>query len=180
MMAAAVQKGERRRYWLSLAALAIVLPLAIVVNSWESAVAWRERNVRTALVAERGAAQSYAGAQWQLTGLTRLAEGSADAILIVVEFEAAVDDPELVRKGACEVVLTDDKERRWLPAFIPARAVRQARPSAADKPRCGALLNAEKGNTIKMAESFTIPASATGLKVFLTVAAARPAYLIFK
>jgi hypothetical protein len=125
-------------------------------------------------------ARSYAGAQWQLTGLTRLAEGSADAILVVAEFEAAVDDPELLRKGPCEVVLRDDKGRRWQPAFIPPRAVRQSRPSAADKPRCGALSKAEKGRTITMAESFTVPASATGLELSVTVAAARPAYLVFK
>jgi hypothetical protein len=180
MMAAVVHTGERRRYWLSLAALAIVLPAAIVVNSWNSATEWRSRNVRTPLVVERGAAQRYAGAQWRLTGLTRLAEGSADAILIVAEFEAAVDDPELLRKGPCEVVLTDDKGRRWQPAFIPPRAVRQGRPSAADKPRCGALLKAEKGKTIMMAESFMVPVSATGLEVTVTVAAARPAYLVLK
>ena len=38
---AATGKSERRRYWLSLAALAIVLPAAIVVNSWDSLSEWR-------------------------------------------------------------------------------------------------------------------------------------------
>jgi len=171
-MVVAMQPGESRRYWLSLAALAIVLPVAIAVNSWDSAAAWRTRNVRMPLVVERGTAQGYAGAQWQLTALTRLAEGSANALLIVAEFEAAVDDPELLRDGPCAVVLTDDRGRRWQPAFIPGRA--------ADKPRCGALLKAETGKTIMMAESFTVPGSATGLKVSVTVTAARPAYLVFK
>jgi hypothetical protein len=180
MSAAIMQTGERRRYWLSVAALAIALPLAIVVNSWESAGVWRGHNIRAPLVVERGTVQRYAGAQWRLTGLTRLPEGSADANLIVAEFEAAIDDPELLREGPCEVLLTDDKRRRWQPAFIPPRTVRQARPLAADKPRCGALLKAEKGKTIMMAEAFTVPVSASGLKVFVTIAAARPAYLVFK
>src|SRR5262245_24790187 len=98
MMAAALQPGERRRYWLSVGALAVVLPAALAVNSWSSLAEWRNRTVRTPVAVERGSTQRYAGAQWQLTVLTRLAEGSADAIVIVAEFEAAVDDPELLQK----------------------------------------------------------------------------------
>ena len=180
MKTATVPPGERRRYWLSLAALAIALPAAIAVNSWDSLAEWRSRNSRTPLAVERGATQRYAGAQWQLTGMTRLPEGSAETILIVAEFEAAVDDPDLLRKGPCVVVLTDDRGRRWKPTFLPGRVVRQARPEAADKPRCGAFPNAEKGKTIMMAATFTVPDSAAGLALSVTVAGARPAYLVFK
>ena len=28
-------------------------------------------------------------------------------------------DPEPLHEGLCKVVLTDDKGRRWLPAFLP-------------------------------------------------------------
>jgi hypothetical protein len=160
--------------------LAVVLPAAIAVNSWNSLAEWRSRAVRTPVAVERGAAQRYAGAHWQLTALTGLPEGSADAIVIVAEFEAAVDDPELLQKGPCQAVLTDDKGRRWQPAFLPSRAIRQARPTAADKPRCGALLKAEKGKTITMAETFTVPKGATGLALSVTVAGARPEYLVFR
>lgn len=181
MMTATVPtRGERRRYWFSLAALAIVLPAAILVNSWDNLWEWRSRNSRTPLTVERGATQRYAGAQWQLTSLTRLPEGPTDTIPIVAEFEAAVDDPELLRKGPCAVVLTDDQGRRWQPTFLPARTVRQARPEAVDKPRCIAFPNAEKGRTIMMAASFTVPGSATGLLLSVTVAGARPEYLLLK
>ena len=81
--------------------------------------------------------------------------------------------------GPCEVVLTDDQGRRWQPAFLPGRVVRQGRPEAADKPRCG-LSRAEKGRTITMAATFTVPESATGLALSVTVAGARPEYLVFK
>ena len=181
MMVAAVQtRGERRRYWFSLAALAIVLPAAILVNSWDNLSEWRSRNRHIPLAVERGATQRYAGAQWQLTGLTRLPKGPTDTIPIVAEFETVVDDPELLRKGPCVVVLTDDRGRRWTTDFLPGRAVRQARPEAVDKPRCGAFPNAEKGRTIMMAATFTVPGSATGLALSVTVAGARPEYLVFR
>jgi hypothetical protein len=181
MMSAAVPTGgERRRYWFSLAALAIVLPTAVLVNSWDSLSEWRSRNNLTPLTVERGATQRYAGAQWRLTSLTRLPKGSTDAILVIAEFEAAVDEPELLRNGPCAAVLTEDRGRRWQPTFLPGRAVRQARPEAVDKPRCGAFPNAEKGKTIMMAATFTVPESATGLALSVTVAGARPEYLLFR
>jgi hypothetical protein len=174
------QTGERRRYWLSLAVLAVVLPTAIVVNGWNSLAEWRTANSRTPLVVERGTTQRFAGARWQLTGLHRLSEGTSKAILVVAELEAGVDDPNRLRQGLCQVVLTDDKGRRWLPAFLPGRAVRQALPAAAAKPRCGAFSKAEAGATIAMAETFTVPDGATGLTLFVTIAGARPEYLVFK
>ncbi len=180
MVAAVPTRGERLRYWFSLAALAIVLPAAILVNSWDNLSEWRSRNRHIPLAVERGATQRYAGAQWQLTSLTRLPEGPTGTIPIVAEFETVVDDPELLGKGPCVVVLTDDRGRRWQPTFLPARAVRQARPEAVDKPRCGAFPNAEKGRTIKMAATFTVPGSATGLALSVTMAGARPEYLVFK
>ena len=39
---------------------------------------------------------------------------------------------------------------------------------------------AEKGKTIAMAETFTVPESAAGLALSLTIGGARPAYLVFK
>lgn len=179
-MTAATRTGERRRYWLSLAALVVVLPVAVLVNSWDSLSEWRLGHMRTPIIVERDAAERYAGAQWQLTGLTRLPGGASGATLIVAEFEATVDDPALLQNSPCAVVLTDDKGRRWQPVFLPPRLVRQGRPAAADKPRCSALARAEKGQTIAMAETFTVPEEAAGLTLSLTIGAARPAFLVFR
>jgi hypothetical protein len=179
-MMAAIFANERRRYWLSLAALAVVLPAAVVVNAWDSLSEWRRGRLSTPITVERDAVQAYAGAQWRLVGLTRLPGTTPDTTLIVAEFDAAVDDPALLQAGPCAVALTDDKGRRWLPAFLPGRAVRQGRPSAADKPRCHGLARAEKGKTIAMAETFTVPAGAADLALSLSIGGARPAHLVFK
>ena len=171
---------ERRRYWLSLAALVVVLPAAIVVNSWDSLSEWRRSRSTTPIAVERGKAQAYAGAEWQLTGLTRLPGTTPETTLIVAEFDAAVDDPTLLQAGPCAIALTDDRGRRWLPVFLPGHEVRQGRPAAADKPRCYGLARAEKGKTIAMAETFTVPASAAGLALAVTIGGARPAYVLFR
>jgi hypothetical protein len=179
-MTTATETGERRRYWLSLAALVFVLPGAVLVNSWDSLSEWRRSHMRSPVVVERGATQRYAGAQWQLTGLTRLPAGTSGASVIVAEFDATVDDPALLQNSPCTVVLTDGKGRRWQPVFLPGRVVRQGRPAAADKPRCSALARAEKGKTIAMAETFTVPEDAADLALSLTIGAARPAFLVFR
>ena len=44
VMAKANSQSERRRYWMSLAGLAIALPVAVLVHSWESIAAWRAVN----------------------------------------------------------------------------------------------------------------------------------------
>jgi hypothetical protein len=175
-----VAMSERRRYWLSLAALVVVLPAAIAVNSWDSLSEWRRSQLTTPIAVESGAGAAYAGAHWRLVGLTRLPGPAPDAALVVAEFDAAVDDPTLLQAGPCTVALTDDKGRRWLPTFLPGRAVRQGRPAAADKPRCYGLAQAEKGKTVAMAETFTVPASAAGLALSVSIGGARPAYLVFR
>jgi hypothetical protein len=172
--------GERHRYWLCLAALVVVLPAAIVVNSWDSLSEWRRSRLSTPIAVERGEAQAYAGAEWQLTGLTRLPGATPDTTLIVAEFDAIVDDPTLLQAGPCTIAITDDKGRRWLPVFLPGRAVRQGRPAAADKPRCYGLARAEKGKTVAMAETFTVPEAAAGLTLSVSIGGAKPAYLLFK
>jgi len=179
-MTVVLQGNERRRYWLSLAALAIALPAAIAVNAGQSAWEWRLRNVGTPLAVVRGATQPYAGAHWQLTALTRLRDVAPGTSAVVAEFEAAVETPEPLHKGVCKVVLVDDRGRRWQPAFLASRVVRRGRPSADGKARCGSLMRAEKGKTVAMAETFVVPESATGLALTVTIATAWPDYLVFR
>jgi hypothetical protein len=179
-MTAVLGSGERRRYWLSIAALAIALPVAIAVNAGQSAWEWRSRNVGTPVAVARGTTQHYAGAQWQLTALTRLRDAAPGTIVMVAELDATVEDPEALQRGICKVALADDTGRRWQPAFITSRVVRQGRPQADSKARCGTLMRAEKGKTVAMAEAFIVPESATGLAFTVTVATAWPDYLVFR
>ena len=72
---------------LTRASVRLLLPLAIVVNSWDSLSEWRRSQLRTPIAVERGTTQAYAGAQWQLAGLTRLPGATPETALIVAESE---------------------------------------------------------------------------------------------
>ena len=180
-MADAVSSGERRRHWLSVAALAVVLPAAIVVHSRGDLIDWLRKVQREPIIVERGAAHDYTGAEWRLTALTRLPGDLPDTIVVLAEFEAAVVDPARLQAGGpCTVVLTDASGRRWEPVFLTESAVREARPDAADKPRCADFSGAAAGDTITMAESFVLPEDAEGLALSVTMAGALPDRLVFR
>lgn len=178
-MAGAVSPGERRRYRLGLAALVVVLPAAILVHSGDGVVDLLRRTLSEPIVVERGAAQDYAGAMWRLGALTLLPGELPDTVVILAEFDASVTDAaHLQEAGPCTVALTDASGRRWEPLFLPEPAVREARPDAADKPRCGAFDGA--GGTITMAESFVVPESAEGLALSVTTAGELPDRLLLR
>lgn len=177
MTATAANTGERRRYWFSIAALAVVLPAAILVHTGDTLWEWL-RDVRNPIAVERGALQRYAGADWRLTGLARLPGSLPDTAVILAEFEATVDDPAQLAENPCQVALTDARGRRWEPAFLTA--VRKAKPAAADKPRCGLFEAISPGDTVMMAESFVVPEDAESLALSVSLAKALPAYLLFR
>lgn len=181
-MAEAISRAERRRYWLSLAGLGFALPVAVLVHSWESLEAWRSGSDRDPIAVDRGESQRYAGAEWRLTTLSRLPGGSADEAVVLAEFEARIENPGLLAESPCAVVLTDAEGRRWLPAFLTRPVVRKMQPEAADKPRCGGLAFQGAGThgTARMAETFVIPATASGLALSVTLANARPRHLLFR
>ena len=182
MTATDLQPGERRRYWLSLAALVVVLPIALLVHSWGSLSQWWTNRNRDPMVVERGTAQRYAGAEWRLTGLSVLPAGSADRSVVLAEFEAKVEDPAILLESPCIVALTDSGGRRWQPRFTVERTVRELRPEAAEKPRCGgpAFEGAQVGAIAKMAESFVVPADADGLALSLVMPNALPGSLVLR
>ena len=180
-MADTAAAGERRRYWFSLAALAVVLPTALVVHSDGTLFNKLRRSLHDPVIVERGETQSRAGANWRLTGLERLKGELPETVIVLAEFEAAVTDVQhLGNTPSCTVTLTDNQERRWLPLFLTERAVRQARPDAAEKPGCGAFGEAETGRTMLMAESFLVPEDAQGLSLFVTLGDAPSDRLIFR
>lgn len=178
-MAGAVSSAERRRYRLSLAALAVILPAAILVHSRGDLVDLLRRTLREPVVVERGAVQDYAGARWRMETLAQLPGTLPETVVILAEFEAAATDAARLREaGPCTVALTDATGRRWEPVFLTEPIVRQARPDAADKPRCGAFDGA--GGTIAMAESFVVPEDAEGLALSVTMSGALPDRLLLR
>lgn len=179
MTATAANTGERRRYWFSIAALAVVLPAAILVHTGDTIREWL-RDMRDPISVESGALQRYAGADWRLTGLARLPGSLPDTAVVLAEFEATVDDPSQLAENRCQVALTDDRGRRWEPAFLPESAVRKAKPAAADKPHCGLFEEVTPGDTVMMAESFVVPDGAESLALSVSLSGALPAYLLFR
>ncbi|WEX74200.1 hypothetical protein PYH37_001589 [Sinorhizobium numidicum] len=174
--------SESGRYWRSLAALAIVLPTAIAVHSWSSLKEWRARHGGTPAIAETGQAGAYAGAQWRLVNLKRLPGPSDDARVILVEFEAHLDDPAVLSESPCQVRLTDAAGRQWEPVRMTEAIVRKMYPEAAERPRCSATASAGagKGAMVRMAENFIVPAGAKDLALVITIVGARPKSLLLK
>lgn len=178
----AVAQNERRRYWLSLAALIIAMPAAVLVGSWENLEQWRANHRRIPIPVEPQVTQHYAGAEWRLSSLTRLPGGSPDRTVMLAEFEAMVDDAAILAASPCEVALTDTEGRRWKPGFLTEPIVRELHPDAAGKPRCGsfAFEGAGHGSTIGMAETFIVPVAAKEFALSITVTDGLPQYLLLR
>lgn len=172
---------ESRRYWLSLAVLAVMLPAAILVHSGSRLQEWLRRDMREPIAVERGASQSYGGADWRLTDRTRLPGNLPGTAVVVAEFEAVVDDPARLRESAfCMVVLTDMQGRRWRPLFLTEPMVRKMKSEAAEKPHCGVFETVDKGDTVMMAASFVVPEDAEGLALSVGLSGTLPDYLLFR
>ncbi|MGB3386895.1 MAG: hypothetical protein WBA88_02825 [Pseudaminobacter sp.] len=173
---------ERRHYWLSLAALVVVLPAAVLVSSWGSLKQWRTNHYRVPIAVERQAIQRYAGADWKLSSLTRLPGSTGESSVMLVEIEAVVDDPALLVTSPCEIALSDEQGRIWKPGFLTEPIVRELHPEAANKPRCGSLAfeGAGKGARVGMAETFTVPATAEDFALSIIISGALPDYLLLK
>lgn len=177
-----VAPRERRHYWLSLAGLVVILPATVLVSSWDSLMQWRANHYRIQIPVEGQAVQRYAGADWKLSELTRLPGGMPEESVMLVEFEAVVDDPAILSKSPCEVALTDERGRIWKPVFLTEPIVRELHPEAAEKPRCSnfAFEGSSKGSRITMAETFTVPTAAENLALSVTVVGALPDYMLLK
>jgi hypothetical protein len=172
---------EKRQYWLSLAALAVVLPATVALHSWESVTEWRKRHHTDPIAVAAGAAQSYAGAEWQLTSLSRMPGSRADAVVVLAQFEAAIDT-EFEAGNFCHVALTDADGRRWQPVFLSERIVRQMHPEAVEKPRCSTTRfeTLTKGSRVTMAETFIVPDAAKDLALNVTMTGSLPQYLVLR
>lgn len=171
---------ERRTRWWCIGTLVLVLPAAVLVHSYEGALEWRKTLELEPVIAPRGGKASYAGAEWRLSGVYKLAVPGKPAATVLAEIEATITDPAVFAAGGpCEVTLTDAEGRRWKPLFLAPRALREARPQVSDMPSCNvAFSNAPKaGDRIAMAETFTIPAELDSLDIVIAVMGERPAYL---
>lgn len=181
-MANPVSMQGRKTYWLSLAALAVVLPAAIVVHSKGELIQTLRETFRSPTGVERGTSQSYAGADWRLTGLTKLPGKLPGTTVVLTEFEAVIQDKvRLVESFPCKIALVDDRGRRWKGSFLIDPVVRKMHPDAAEKPHCGGSAdNIRPGDTVRMVESFVIPKDAGGLTLSLALFGGAPDSLLLR
>jgi hypothetical protein len=173
---------EKRNWWLSLAGLVVMLPLALMMRSYENAIAWYQGQELEPTVVTSGGTASYGGAEWRLGGLYKLQSPGSSAAIILAEFEAIVSDPAAFTGGPCSVALTDAAGRRWRPVFLMPQAIRKARPEVSDKPTCNTarLGPAAAGQRVVMAEAFTAPSDVVDFDLVISFAGHRPAYLVLK
>ncbi|WP_287179966.1 hypothetical protein, partial [Mesorhizobium sp.] len=92
--------STRRGYRLSMTALVVALPAALVVQTWGSIKDWRSQFLRQPLSATLGQPIDYAGASWTVTRITRLAGSEGNAV-VLAEFEALAADPKALGAVPC-------------------------------------------------------------------------------
>lgn len=177
---APITARERRARWWCIGALFLALPAAILIRSYSDVLEWQKTLELDPVVAPSGRTAPYAGAEWRLSGLYKLAVPGKPAATALAEIEATITDPAVfVAGGPCEVALTDGDGRRWKPLFLTPRAIREARPEVSDMPSCGVAFSKtpKAGDRIMIAETFKIPSDLESLDVVISVAGQRPAYL---
>ncbi|MDK1374346.1 MULTISPECIES: hypothetical protein [unclassified Sinorhizobium] len=174
--------SERSRYWICLLALVGVLPLAIVVNAWDSLREAWSANEGSHFVVESGASRTHGGAVWRLADMKRLPGSSKEARIVLAALEALPDDPSILAQTNCVVRLVDAEGRRWEPLSMTEPTVRETYPEIAERPRCSALAFAgsQRGNPVKMVESFVVPANARDLSLSVEFTGAGDDVLLFK
>lgn len=167
----------------SLALLALALPLALVVSGWSTAREWWGLKELRALPVKSGEAVAYAGAEWRLGALSKVATRSDGSAIVLAEFSARVTDPTAFAVLPCQAYLTAAGGPRWLPAFMSAPEVRKTRPAAVDKPTCGTAKvgKFEQGSTVEMAETFQLPwMEFERVQLAISLPPGRPSYLLFE
>lgn len=170
--------STRRSYRLSMTALVVVLPAALVVQTWGSIKDWRSQFLRQPLSATLGQPVDYAGASWTVTRITRLAGSEGNAV-VLAEFEALATDPKALGAVPCKVRLSDGSGREWQPTLFADPMVRKQYPEAQQRSLCGgvAFAAAEPGKPARMAASFSIPPAASSLTLSIGLYSALPNHL---
>jgi len=187
---AAVRKEARQRRW-SLAALAVVLPLAFAVESHGSIADLAQSSELLASEVPSGAVAPYAGARWRLdtykvvTGGDPLLAMPEDRALVVVRLGAEITENVDELWQICRLSLVDGEGRRFMPLFLalPGNVERLVEPDGRSAPSCGsvALSKPKPGAQVLMEEKFLVARAALpSLAPVVSTMGARPRYLRFR
>lgn len=170
--------GRGRAFWLSLAALVLVLPASLAVRAKDSAQAWRDEYSHTPIDAAIGQPVDYAGVEWTVTRLERLFSANGASIVLAV-FEASGPNLKELAEAPCQVSLGDGEGRRWTPESLAHQAVRQNNPDVAERSLCGGptFAETEDGKPALMAATFLVPEATRDLSLSIGLLPALPNYL---
>lgn len=180
---------ERKMWWLSLAALPVLVAAAVAINAWRNVADYRHR-IETD-IAQGADHLDYAGARWQLDKVRLIGDGRDAQVrfqgqmrLVIVRMVATATRAIGEDWGQCEVSLTDNAGRRWLPLDVGLSndISRDLDPKATPVSGCGitSLTPPQQDHAALIEEKFVVPADAVpALSVRLSVAASRPKVIGF-
>lgn len=177
----AASQNEHRWRRLSLWSLALLVPLALAEQGYQSIKALLESKDLFARDVAWGQQADFGGSEWQLANL-RAASGMSglaeNAVPVLADFTVKVGDPDLQKRWMlCRIMLVDASGRRWL----PTAAVTLNLPD--DVKTCNSALfsGASSGDTLKISETFLVPKDATAtIRPAVGLASERPTYLHFE
>lgn len=114
-------QAEKKWRRLSLAALAILLPLTLAETGYDSVRAWLRGEDLVARDVDFGQSVPFGGSDWRLADLRGGKAGRLPdhAFAVIATFSVTIGDPDLQKQWlGCKLMLTDAAGRRWLPDFI--------------------------------------------------------------
>ncbi|TPN43709.1 hypothetical protein FJ976_27995 [Mesorhizobium sp. B1-1-9] len=173
-------QAEKKWRRLSLAALAILLPLTLAETSYDSVRAWLRGEDLVARDVDFGQSVPFGGSDWRLADLRGGKAGRLPdhAFAVIATFSVTIGDTDLQKQWlGCKLMLTDAAGRRWLPDFISGVSL----PDGVMNCTSAIFSGARKGDVITIGDIFIVPEDAIKtIRPAVGLGSERPWYLRFQ
>lgn len=173
-------QAEKKWRRLSLAALAVLLPLTLAETSYDSVRAWLRGEDLVARDVDFGQSVPFGGSDWRLADLRGGKAGRLPdhAFAVITTFSVTIGDPDLQKQWlGCKLMLTDAAGRRWLPDFISGVSL----PDGVMNCTSAIFSGARKGDVITIGDIFIVPEDAIKtIRPAVGLGSERPWYLRFQ
>ncbi|AEH87596.1 hypothetical protein [Mesorhizobium opportunistum] len=173
-------QAEKKWRRLSLAALAILLPLTLAETSYDSVRAWLRGEDLVARDVDFGQSVPFGGSDWRLADLRGGKAGRLPdhAFAVIATFSVTIGDTDLQKQWlGCKLMLTDAAGRRWLPDFISGVSL----PDGVMNCTSAIFSGARKGDVITIGDIFIVPEVAIKtIRPAVGLSSERPWYLRFQ
>lgn len=176
--------SERRWRRRSLWALILLVPLTLLVTSYDDLKEMGKTNDFLPVDVAPGQSARYGGSDWQFVELRTVTEGKKskslpeNSVPVIARFIVEIGDPDLKNLWVmCSIRLVDAAGRSWLPTSVPGLP----RPAEGIE-TCVTTIFAgvSKGNRRVVEETYLVPANVVGeLRPTIGMRTERPYYLRF-